>query len=52
MAADMSKELRPYKVDAVSIWMGGLDTELARAYIPTLPETKRRGLPLSTKRER
>jgi NAD(P)-dependent dehydrogenase (short-subunit alcohol dehydrogenase family) len=30
MAADMAKELRPHNVTAVSIWMGGLDTERAR----------------------
>jgi NAD(P)-dependent dehydrogenase (short-subunit alcohol dehydrogenase family) len=41
MAADMAKELRPYNVGAVSIWMGGLDTERARAYLSTLPEDKR-----------
>jgi len=27
MAADLARELRPYGVAAVSIWMGGLDTE-------------------------
>jgi NAD(P)-dependent dehydrogenase (short-subunit alcohol dehydrogenase family) len=37
MAADMAKELRPHGVAAVSIWMGGLDTERARAYIDSLP---------------
>ena len=37
MAADMAKELRPHNVAAVSIWMGGLDTERARAYLATLP---------------
>jgi NAD(P)-dependent dehydrogenase (short-subunit alcohol dehydrogenase family) len=37
MAADMAKELRPHGVAAVSIWMGGLDTERARAYIASLP---------------
>jgi NAD(P)-dependent dehydrogenase (short-subunit alcohol dehydrogenase family) len=31
MAADMAKELRPRNVAAVSIWLGGLDTERARA---------------------
>ena len=41
MAADMAKELRPYNVAAVSIWMGGLDTERARAYLSTLPEELR-----------
>jgi NAD(P)-dependent dehydrogenase (short-subunit alcohol dehydrogenase family) len=33
MAADMAKELRPHKVAAVSIWMGGLDTERVRALL-------------------
>jgi hypothetical protein len=37
MAADMAKELRPHNVTAVSIWMGGLNTERARAYLATLP---------------
>jgi NAD(P)-dependent dehydrogenase (short-subunit alcohol dehydrogenase family) len=37
MAADMAKELRPHNVAAVSIWMGGLDTERARAYLADLP---------------
>jgi NAD(P)-dependent dehydrogenase (short-subunit alcohol dehydrogenase family) len=37
MAADMAKELRPRNVAAVSIWMGGLDTERARAYLATPP---------------
>jgi NAD(P)-dependent dehydrogenase (short-subunit alcohol dehydrogenase family) len=41
MAADMAKELRPHGVAAVSIWMGGLDTERARAYLATLPEAAR-----------
>jgi NAD(P)-dependent dehydrogenase (short-subunit alcohol dehydrogenase family) len=41
MAADMAKELRPYGVAAISIWMGGLDTERARAYLASLPEDKR-----------
>jgi len=31
MAGDMAKELRPFGVAAVSIWMGGLDTERVRA---------------------
>jgi len=35
MAADMAKELRPYNIAAVSIWMGPLDTERARAYLAT-----------------
>lgn len=33
LAADMAKELRPYDVAAVSIWMGGLDTERVRATV-------------------
>jgi NAD(P)-dependent dehydrogenase (short-subunit alcohol dehydrogenase family) len=46
MAADMATELRPHNVAAVSIWMGGLDTERARAYLNSLrpearPTTKR-----------
>jgi NAD(P)-dependent dehydrogenase (short-subunit alcohol dehydrogenase family) len=41
MAADMAKELRPHNVAAVSIWMGGLDTERARAYLTTLPPESR-----------
>jgi NAD(P)-dependent dehydrogenase (short-subunit alcohol dehydrogenase family) len=41
MAADMAKELRPHHVAAVSIWMGGLDTERARAHLATLPSATR-----------
>jgi NAD(P)-dependent dehydrogenase (short-subunit alcohol dehydrogenase family) len=41
MAADMAKELRPHGVAAVSIWMGGLDTERARAYLDILPPESR-----------
>lgn len=41
MAADMAHELRARGVAAVSIWMGGLDTERARAYIAALPEASR-----------
>lgn len=41
MAADMAKELRPQHVAAVSIWMGGLDTERARAYAAALPPESR-----------
>jgi NAD(P)-dependent dehydrogenase (short-subunit alcohol dehydrogenase family) len=37
MAADKAKELRPHNVAAVSIWMAGLDTERARAYLASLP---------------
>jgi hypothetical protein len=38
MAADMAKELRPYNIAAVSIWMGLLDTERVRAYLASLPK--------------
>jgi NAD(P)-dependent dehydrogenase (short-subunit alcohol dehydrogenase family) len=41
MAADMAKELRPHHVAAVTIWMGGLDTERARAYFSTVPPQQR-----------
>lgn len=41
MAADMAKELRSYNVAAVSIWMGGLDTERARMYFDSLPPENR-----------
>lgn len=41
MAADMAYELRACNVAAVSIWMGGLDTERARAFIATLPDSHR-----------
>ncbi|MFC9648591.1 SDR family NAD(P)-dependent oxidoreductase [Streptomyces sp. NPDC056937] len=41
MAADMAKELRPHNVAAVSIWMGGLDTERVRAHFATLPAEDR-----------
>jgi NAD(P)-dependent dehydrogenase (short-subunit alcohol dehydrogenase family) len=41
MVADMAKELRPYDVAAVSIWMGGLDTERVRADIAALPPEAR-----------
>jgi NAD(P)-dependent dehydrogenase (short-subunit alcohol dehydrogenase family) len=41
MAADMAKELRPFNVAAISIWMGPLDTERARAYLAKLPEDAR-----------
>jgi NAD(P)-dependent dehydrogenase (short-subunit alcohol dehydrogenase family) len=41
MAADMAKELKPYNVAMVSIWMGFLDTERAQAYIATLPDDKK-----------
>jgi NAD(P)-dependent dehydrogenase (short-subunit alcohol dehydrogenase family) len=40
MAADMAKDLRPHNVAAVSIWMGGLDTERARAFFASLPPEK------------
>ncbi|MFJ4467184.1 SDR family NAD(P)-dependent oxidoreductase [Streptomyces sp. NPDC089424] len=45
MAADMAHELRPYGVASVSIWMGGLDTERARAYLDTLPAEQRPSTP-------
>jgi NAD(P)-dependent dehydrogenase (short-subunit alcohol dehydrogenase family) len=38
MVADMAKELRPYNIAAVSMWMGPLDTERARAYLASLPK--------------
>jgi NAD(P)-dependent dehydrogenase (short-subunit alcohol dehydrogenase family) len=38
MAADMAKELRPYNVACISVWMGFLDTERSRAYISALAE--------------
>ncbi|KLD72810.1 short-chain dehydrogenase, partial [Xanthomonas hyacinthi DSM 19077] len=41
MVADMAKELRPHNVAAVSIWMGSLDTERARAYLASLPAHSR-----------
>ena len=41
VAADMAKELQPHNVAAVSIWMGGLDTERARAPIASLPREAR-----------
>ena len=45
MAADMAKELRPYGVAAMSMWMGGLDTERARAHMETLTPEQRAALP-------
>jgi NAD(P)-dependent dehydrogenase (short-subunit alcohol dehydrogenase family) len=41
IAADMAKELRPHNVAALSIWMGALDTERARAYLASLPPKSR-----------
>jgi NAD(P)-dependent dehydrogenase (short-subunit alcohol dehydrogenase family) len=41
MVADMAKELRPHGVAAVSIWMNGLDTERARAWLDSLPPDRR-----------
>src|ERR1700704_1596680 len=41
MAADFAKELRPHNIAAVSIWMGGLDTERARAYLASMPDELR-----------
>jgi NAD(P)-dependent dehydrogenase (short-subunit alcohol dehydrogenase family) len=46
MAADMAMELRPHNVAALSIWMGGLDTERARAHLASLPADQR---PTSTR---
>ena len=40
MAADMAKELRPYNVAAISIWMGRLDTERSRVLRSKLPESE------------
>jgi len=37
----MAKELRSHNVAAVSIWMGGLDTERSRDYIASLPPEQR-----------
>jgi hypothetical protein len=37
----MAKELRPHSVAAVSIWMNGLDTERARAWLDSLPPDRR-----------
>jgi hypothetical protein len=36
-----AKELRPHDIAAVSIWMGGLDTERTRAYLASLPDESR-----------
>jgi NAD(P)-dependent dehydrogenase (short-subunit alcohol dehydrogenase family) len=41
MAADMAKELRPHNVAAVSIWMGGIQTERAVAHLAALPQQQR-----------
>lgn len=41
MMADMAKELRTHGVAAVSIWMNGLDTERARAWLASLPPDRR-----------
>lgn len=46
MAADMAREMRGHNVAAISIWMGGLDTERARAYLASfaqgsMPATRR-----------
>jgi len=48
MAADMAKELRPYNVAAVSIWMGSLDTERSRVLRSQLPESERQGKKLES----
>jgi NAD(P)-dependent dehydrogenase (short-subunit alcohol dehydrogenase family) len=41
MAADMARELRLHHVAAVSIWMGGLDTERVRTHADALPPETR-----------
>jgi NAD(P)-dependent dehydrogenase (short-subunit alcohol dehydrogenase family) len=48
MAADMAKELRPYNVAAVSIWMGSLDTERSRILRGQLPESEIQGKKLES----
>jgi NAD(P)-dependent dehydrogenase (short-subunit alcohol dehydrogenase family) len=45
MAADMALELRPHGVAALSVWMGSLDTERARAHLGTLTPQQREALP-------
>ena len=51
MAADMAKELRPYGVAAMSIWMGQLDTERVRVHMETLtPEQRATLLPRESTR--
>jgi NAD(P)-dependent dehydrogenase (short-subunit alcohol dehydrogenase family) len=45
MASDMAKELRPYNIAVVSIWMGGLDTERARAHLASMPPDNRPSAP-------
>ncbi|GHH86188.1 short-chain dehydrogenase [Streptomyces sulfonofaciens] len=47
MAADMARELRPYGVAALSVWMGSLDTERVRAHLETLAPQQRAALPPS-----
>ena len=46
----MAKELRPYSVAAVSIWMGNVDTERSRAYSATVSQKWRGGLQLESSR--
>ena len=48
MAADMAKELRPFDVAAVSIWMGNVDTERSRAYYATVSQQVRDRLRLES----
>ena len=48
MASDMAKELRPYNVAVVSIWMGSLDTERARILRSKLPEIETQGKKLES----
>jgi hypothetical protein len=37
----LRRKLRPHNIAAVSIWMGGLDTERARAYLASMPDESR-----------
>ncbi len=48
MAADMAKELRPYDVTAVSIWMGNVDIERSRSYYATASQKVRNRLRLES----
>jgi NAD(P)-dependent dehydrogenase (short-subunit alcohol dehydrogenase family) len=48
MVADVAKELRPYDVAAVSIWMGNVDTERSKAYYATAPQEVRDRLRLES----
>ena len=44
----MAKELRPYNIAVVSIWMGSLDTERARILRSKLPELETQGKKLES----